>query len=159
MLDVLNVNSIEVRRQQVSIGASNSIETKPLSLLLIEADTMQQSCRGWLVADAAYCVTATFGIREFFSLRAKAFALALLSDSLGHSALRNVAESVRRQWPMARILVLGRAVPALDDNLYDDEISQSSKQNELRDMIERLTPSFLDRGPHAAAQQRMRATG
>jgi hypothetical protein len=43
---------------------------------------------------------------------------------------------------MARILVLGRAWPALDDNLYDDEISQSSKKSELRDMIEKLSPPF-----------------
>src|ERR1039457_3858821 len=45
MLGVLTADSIEVRRQQVSIGASNFIETKPLSLLLIEADSMQQSQR------------------------------------------------------------------------------------------------------------------
>jgi hypothetical protein len=91
-------------------------------------------------------------------LRVKAIALALLSDSLGQSALRDVAQSVRQQWPMAKILILGRAVPALDDNLYDDEISQSSKQKEIRDMIEKLTPTFPGHGFHAFVPQKMRAT-
>jgi hypothetical protein len=158
MPDLLGVELIEVGRQQVSMGASKSINSKPLSLLLIEANSMQQSQRGWLHADPTYCVTVAFGIREFFLLRVKAIALALLSDSLGQSALRDVAQSVRQQWPMAKILILGRAVPALDDNLYDDEISQSSKQKEIRDMIEKLTPTFPGHGLHAFVPQKMRAT-
>jgi hypothetical protein len=79
MLDVLNVASIEVRRQQVSIGASNFIETKSLNLLLIEADSIQQSQRRWLLTDLTYCVTAVFGTREFFLLRAKVLILHFLA--------------------------------------------------------------------------------
>ena len=59
---------------------------------------------------------------------------------------------------MARILILGRTVPVLDDSLPDDEISQRSKQKEIRDMLEKLAPTFSSRGLHSFAPQEMRAT-
>jgi hypothetical protein len=59
---------------------------------------------------------------------------------------------VRQRWPKAKILVLGRAVPALDDPLYDDEIRQNSQEIEIRDVIKALIPAFPG---HASVQWEM----
>jgi hypothetical protein len=42
-----------------------------------------------------------------------------------------VAETVRRQWPRIRILILGQVPIALDDYLYDEQICRSSDPQQV----------------------------
>jgi hypothetical protein len=57
--------------------------------------------------------------------------LAVLSDSLGSIGLRNVAEDVRRQWPLARVLIIGAAQVVLDDPLYDEAVERRISSADL----------------------------
>jgi hypothetical protein len=46
----------------------------------------------------------------------------LLCASVGCSLLAAEARSIRKQWPLARIMLLGSAPQELEDHLYDDSI-------------------------------------
>jgi hypothetical protein len=46
----------------------------------------------------------------------------LLCASAGCSLLAAEARSIRKQWPLARIMLLGSAPQELEDHLYDDSI-------------------------------------
>lgn len=108
-------------------------------ILLVEPDITLLSAEALQLANSNYCVTTAFSDREIFVLRhTKAVALAILSASLGDLHLRAVAEAVRWQWPLARILVLGHAASVLEDHLYDEEIDPSPEPKQLLDDLERL---------------------
>jgi hypothetical protein len=88
---------------------------------------------------ANYCVTAVRDVREMFDLRfEKPVAFAVLNDLLGPFGLRAAAESVRRQWPLAKIVVIGCAVPALEDHLYDEAISHRLEETGFIDVLQML---------------------
>jgi len=108
-------------------------------ILLIEPDVSVLAAESLLLTNSNYCVTPAFSHQEIFVLRdTKAVALAILSDSLGRRLLGAIAETVRRQWPLARILILGRAESVLEDHLYDEQINHSLNPKELLDDLERL---------------------
>jgi hypothetical protein len=93
------------------------------TILLVEPDITVLSAEALLLTNSNYCVTTAFSQLEIFLLRdIGTIALAIVSASLGRCLLRSVAEGVRKQWPLARILVLGHAASVLEDNLYDEEI-------------------------------------
>jgi hypothetical protein len=80
-----------------------------------------------------------FASDDIFALRhTKAIALAIVSDCLGPRSLTAMTETVRRQWPLARILILGRAESVLEDHLYDEQIEHSIDPNQLLKDLERL---------------------
>jgi hypothetical protein len=60
-----------------------------------------------------------------------AIQLVVLSDSLGSSGLRSLAEDVRRQWPLARVLIIGAAQFVLDDPLYDEAVERRISSADL----------------------------
>jgi hypothetical protein len=77
--------------------------------------------------------------REVFDLRnSNAINVAVLSDALGLLMLGAVARCVRSQWPMARILLLKRKQPLLEDHLYDDEMEYRLLPKELHGGLARL---------------------
>ena len=49
-----------------------------------------------------------------------------------------VATAVRSQWPLARILIIGRAATMLEDQLYDEQVERSTEPGQLLDDLERL---------------------
>jgi hypothetical protein len=92
-----------------------------------------------LLTNSHYSVTPAFSQREIFALReTKAIALAVLSDCLGPRLLVAVARSVRKQWPLARILIIGRPEFVLEDYLYDEQINHSSNPRQLLEDVESL---------------------
>ena len=98
--------------------------TANCSVLVVEPDMTPRSDRERRLIGANYTVTIVREGREIVHLRfEEPLALAVVNDLLGLSALRAAAESIRQQWPLAKILVIGRAVPTLEDFLYDDAIS------------------------------------
>ena len=128
-----------------TIKTARSFPIVPISepvwrgILLIEPDVSVLSAEFLLLTNSNYCVTPAFSHREIYILReTKAVALAILSDSLGRQLLGAIAKTVRRQWPLARILILGRAESVLEDHLYDEQINHSHDPAQLLDDLERL---------------------
>jgi hypothetical protein len=78
---------------------------------------------------------------EVFELCSIAIHLAVLSDSLGKSSLRGVAENLRRQWPRARILILGAPQTVLDDPLYDEAVDRRISPEDLLAALVKLSTS------------------
>jgi hypothetical protein len=107
-------------------------------ILAVEPDIAALNAGSLLLTKANYCVTRASTERELFSLRTKAVALAILSDRLGRRLLSSVAETVRKQWPRARILILGQAAPMLEDHLYDEQLHRSSDPQQVLADLERL---------------------
>ena len=108
-------------------------------ILLVEPDITLLTAEAHLLTCSDYSVTPAFSAREIFALReTKAIALAILSDSLGPQLLPAIAHAVRKQWPLARILILGQAGSALEDQLYDEKIENPSDPKRLLEEVERL---------------------
>jgi hypothetical protein len=108
-------------------------------ILAVEPDLAVLNAKSLLLTKANYCVTKATSDLEIFALRGtKALALAILSDRLGPRHLRTVAETVRRQWPRTRILILGQAATTLADYLYDEQIDRSSDPQQILDDLESL---------------------
>jgi hypothetical protein len=100
-------------------------------LLLAEADAGSLSRLALQVSNSGHRVATASTRNEVFYLRSMAIHLALLSDSLGKSSLRVVAGNVRRQWPRARIVILGAAQTLLDDPLYDEAVDRRISPEDL----------------------------
>jgi hypothetical protein len=108
-------------------------------ILLVEPDITLLTAEVQLLARSNYSVTPAFSQNEIFALRqTKAIALAVLSAGLGSRPLAAVAHTVRKQWPRARILILGRAESILEDHLYDEQTEHSSDPMQLLQDIETL---------------------
>jgi hypothetical protein len=60
---------------------------------------------------------------DLFVARAAPFSYALLCASAGCSLLAAEAYIVRKQWPFAKIILLGPAPHDLQDHLYDDTVA------------------------------------
>ncbi len=108
-------------------------------ILAVEPDSAVLHAKSLLLTKANYCVTQASSDRELFSLRGtKAVALAILSDRLGQRLLGAIAETVRRQWPRTRILILGQVPMVLEDYLYDEQIYRSSDPQQVLADLESL---------------------
>lgn len=108
-------------------------------ILLVEPDITLLNAEASLLTRSNYLVTPAFGQREVFALRrTKAIALGILSDHLGPTILGSVAQAVRKQWPLARILIVGRAESVLEDHLYDEQTEHSADPIQILHDIENL---------------------
>jgi hypothetical protein len=143
MLDPTSSNASPTTGHHLSVcHNSNPLGTEKCNVLLVEPAMIPRSDRERLLKAANYCVTAVLDVREMFELRfEKPVAFAVLNDLLGPFGLRAAAESVRRQWPLAKILVIGCAVPTLEDHLYDETISHRHEENGFLDVLQILTKS------------------
>ncbi len=121
-------------------------------ILAVEPDSGVLSAKAVLLTKANYCVTPATGLGNLFSLgNTKAFALAILSDRLGPRQLGVVAETVRRQWPRIRILILGQVSIALEDYLYDEHICRSSDPRRVLIGTHQGQPCALPEGQYLKA--------
>jgi hypothetical protein len=113
---------------------------KQLEVLFVEPDVIERADRPMALLERDYRVSLAKDIREIFFLRERpSFAVVVLSALLGPFALVEAARSVRRQWPGARIVIIGQAANVLEDHLYDETVAQSCKPQELIDMLAQLT--------------------
>ena len=141
MIDPTNSNASRTTVRHLSVcHRSDSLETEKCNVLLVEPALVPRSDSERLLKAANYCVTAVLDVREMFELRfEKPVAFAVLNALLGPFGLRAAAESVRRQWPLAKILIIGCAVPILDDHLYDETISHRHEESGFLDVLHLLT--------------------
>lgn len=110
------------------------------SLLLVEPDTLDSSERAAQLCRALFNVTRADTPQHVHLLRGVPdISVAVLSDTIGFVALRASAELVRRQWPKARILILGKAPSLFDDHLYDEALLHTSSDAALVAMIEQVS--------------------
>jgi hypothetical protein len=125
--------------------STNLLHASPASasawrgILLVEPDITLLNAEASLLTRSNYLVTPAFGQREVSALRrTKAIALGILSDHLGPKILGSVAQAVRKQWPLARILIVGRAESVLEDHLYDEQTEHSADPIQILHDIETL---------------------
>ena len=118
-------------------------------ILLVEPDITLLTAEVLSLTRSHYCVTPAFSQAEIFALReTKAIALAILSDHLGPRILAAVAQTVRKQWPLARILIHGCPASVLEDHLYDEEMSRSSDPKKLIEDVETLYTGSWNQRSH-----------
>ncbi len=111
-----------------------------LNVVLIEPMAASLPDRQFLLSSADYRVTSVRDTRELSLLAmAESLALAVISDALGGLGLVDAARSIRKQWPTARILVLGRASTVLEDHLYDDALPHSCGHQDFCDTLTRMS--------------------
>lgn len=111
---------------QIPAANTMTIPAAPftLGLLLAEANAESLSRRSRLFSQAGYKVTAVSGYQEICALRVKSIRIAVISNSLTSTYLRLTAQIVRRQWPLAHILIIGPASDVLDDALYEEAVDR-----------------------------------
>jgi hypothetical protein len=83
---------------------------------------------------------------DLFVSKSTPISYALLCASAGCSLLAAEAHIIRKQWPMARILVLGLAPLDLDDNLYDDSVPPNCSAAVLAIAFETRSVDLWDQG-------------
>lgn len=138
MCDQLTSLASPSSTQQLSLCENaDAPVTRPCNVLLVEPAMGPRSDRERLLCAANYSVSIAGDVRDMFVLHLKRPVLfALLHDSLGPFGLRAAAESARRQWPHAKIVILGCAVPALEDHLYDEVCSHRENASSLIELLE-----------------------
>jgi DNA-binding NtrC family response regulator len=105
-----------------STAKARGVVTSPV-VLLVEPDPDLIDDRTTLLLRSGYLVVPARGVREICEIRSvEQIDIAVLRISDGASTLCCAAESVRRQWPTARILILGCAHNCLEDPLYDEAL-------------------------------------
>ncbi len=110
------------------------------ALLLLEPETLEQSETSARLDGSAYRVSRAGNLRDLFRMHALVrFSVAILSDAVGSLALRASAHAVRREWPGAQILILGRAPHRFDDFLYDEAVVHTASNAVLIASLDRLT--------------------
>jgi hypothetical protein len=107
------------------------VPSQRAELLVVSPQSRSLSEGALLRIKSGYRVNEAINQSDVFALRLGKVHLAVLSTALGPIVLRAVAESIRRQWPSARILIVGGAQSVLDDHLYDDAISHQCALEEL----------------------------
>jgi len=111
----------------------------PRGILLLEKDPLALSDRSSLLRISGYHVTTARNPSDLFALRATiGISLAIIGDRLGAAALGLAAHAIRRGWPLARILILGKPEFIIEDYLYDEAIEYRSAESNLLATIEKL---------------------
>jgi hypothetical protein len=116
-------------------------------ILLLESDLATLSDRARLLTDSSYQVTTARNQSDLFGLRGTTgISLAIVSDALGAAALGVAAQSIRLEWPLAHILILGKPQFLLEDFLYDEALAHRFVESDLLTTIERITHPSANRG-------------
>jgi len=116
-------------------------------ILLLEEDPLALSDRSSLLRNSSYHVTTARTPADLFDLReTTGISLAIIGDRLGAAALGLAAHAIRRGWPLARILILGKPEFIIEDYLYDEAIEYRSAESNLLATIEKLCHPSANRG-------------
>ncbi len=107
------------------------------NILVVEADRSALDIRAAFLEGSGYKVTTAHSLREIESQ--PELSVAILSLSFGPTVLRDTAESIRRRWPRARILVVGDVQFAIDDHLYDESVHHSSRKEEFLEALAKIS--------------------
>ncbi len=110
------------------------------SALLVDPDPLQLITRKSLLSGSCSSVQTACMSKQVFEMQPEEEPnIAILSDALGSFHLQAVAEYIRHRWPHTRILVIGEAAPALEDQLYDETVPSDSSQEEFLRVIRKCS--------------------
>jgi hypothetical protein len=119
-----------------------------LSVVLIEPTLALLPNPRYVLLNEGYRVTPVNSFYELSLLSmSKAFTLAVVSDTLGHTGLVDATRLVRKQWPAARILVLGHTSFVIEDNLYDEVLPHYCGNQDLCDILDSMSAQQTHRRP------------
>lgn len=108
-------------------------------ILLLENDPLALRDRTSLLRVSGYHVTMARNPSDLFDLRGTiGISLAIIDDRLGAAALGLAAHAIRRGWPLARILILGKPEFVIEDYLYDEALEYRFVEANLLATIEKL---------------------
>lgn len=119
-----------------------SVGTTEQSARICDTLLMRQKCHLLAVREAQELSSPPSG--EWIDV-------AILHASLGRNALRQSARAIRRQWPWARILLLGMNSEILDASLYEERLSPAASAEALLASIELLAAASRRLRPEAGA--------
>ena len=111
----------------------------PSGILIIEPNPGLLATRAQLLSAADYYVAASNAAGPETGLSETDVKVAILSQSLGDSTVRKLAQEVRLYYPDAQILIFGMSSLNLDDQLYDEAIDLHCRPEQLLDALFRLT--------------------
>jgi len=110
------------------------------NVLLVEHDEGLLNTRTMLLAAWHYGVFTARDYREVFANgKVQEIAVVVISKAFNPLELRAIAEFARRRWPRAGILVVGRGVPPLEDQLYDETVDANFQPQSLLTAVEQLS--------------------
>jgi len=115
----------------------------PSGILIVEPNPGLLAARAQLLSAADYYVVASQDAAPTTRLTETDVRVAILSQSLGDSTVRMLAQEIRLHYPNARILIFGTSSMNLDDQLYDETIDHHCRPEQLLDSLFRLTQHFL----------------
>ena len=117
----------------------------PSGILIVEPNPGLLAVRAQLLSAADYYVAASNEAAPATALQETDVRVAILSQSLGDSTLRTLAQEIRIYYPNALILIFGRSSLNLEDQLYDEAIDHHCRPEQLLDALFRLTRQSSER--------------
>jgi DNA-binding response OmpR family regulator len=110
------------------------------NVLLVEHDEGLLKTRTMLLTAWHYGVFTARDYREVFAhAQVQEIAVVVISQAFNPLELRAIAEFARRRWPKAGILVVGRGVPPLEDQLYDENVDPNFQPQSLLAAVDQLS--------------------
>ena len=110
------------------------------NVLLAEHNEMLLATRTMLLTDRRYGVFTARDCTEVFAhAHVQEIAVVVISQTFVPLELRAIAEFTRRRWPRAGILVVGRGVPPLEDQLYDENVDANFQPQSLLTAVDQLS--------------------
>ncbi len=122
LLQNLSSQVVELLDLQSPSGTALLVDPDPFIL----ADRHQLLMR---YCKVVHTVTTSGGVYEL-QPKEEPFVV-VLGNALGGFHLQAVTEYIRHRWPHARILIVGDAVPYLEDQLYDEIVHAPASDSEL----------------------------
>lgn len=120
------------------------------AILVVEADPILRESRALLLATLNLPVLRASGYGDMCRLPDSAqVSLAAISLLPSETEAHKVAAHVRRQWSLARILLMGTPKAEFDDPLYDEIVCPAFNPSGLLDASRRL---LLGLGANLSAQ-------
>ena len=110
------------------------------NVLLVEHDEGLLNTRTMLLTAWHYGVFTARDYREVFAHgKVQEIAVVVISQAFNPLELRAIAEFTRRRWPRAGIVVVGRGVPPLEDQLYDENVDANFQPQSLLTAVDHLS--------------------
>lgn len=116
------------------------------TVLLVDSDSGTSCTRAHLLSACKVTVTPVTGYAEVSSSAQRStYDVVVISMGAGFEQVRDTAFHVRKSWPDAKILLLGKSTLNLDDPLYDDIVDPALHPAALVRSVMQLLPPAAHR--------------
>jgi hypothetical protein len=111
----------------------------PSGVLIVEPHPGLLAARSLFLAAADCYLAVSSESKPALPVPDLEVSVAILSQSLGNSALASIAQGVRARWPIARIMIFGNAGLDIEDHLYDAAVDEHCRPEALLDALLQLS--------------------